>query len=129
MSQLFEVKTLRESFQVSRDLEGSQEALKSAISLSKLVKPCSALGISIEGAAKFDMANVLWDQGEMTTSISMLQQLNEQGDLQKEALLVSRAEVLASLVCTFFIYICFFPLSQKFPPLFFFERQELMVGI
>lgn len=44
------------------------------------------------------MANVLWDQGEMTTSIRMLQQLNEQGDLQKQALVVSRAEVLASLV-------------------------------
>ncbi|OKL58313.1 Serine/threonine-protein kinase tel1 [Talaromyces atroroseus] len=97
MSQLFEAKALRESFQVSRDLEGSQEALKSAISLSKLVKPCSELGISIEGAAKFDMANVLWDQGEMTTSIRMLQQLNEQGDLQRQALVVSRAEVLASL--------------------------------
>lgn len=47
------------------------------------------------------MANVLWDQGEMTTSIRMLQQLNEQGDLQKQALVVSRAEVLASLVCLF----------------------------
>lgn len=98
-SQLLEVKTLRESFKTSRDLEGSQEALTSAISLSKLVKPCTALGLSIENAAKYDMANVLWDQGEMTTSIRMLQQLNEQGDLQKQALVVSRAEVLASLVC------------------------------
>lgn len=48
------------------------------------------------------MANVLWDQGEMTTSIRMLQQLNEQGDLQKQTLVVSRAEVLASLVRFFF---------------------------
>jgi ataxia telangiectasia mutated family protein len=101
-SQLLEVKALRESFKISRDLEGSQEALTSAISLSKLVQPCTALGLSIENAAKYDMANVLWDQGEMTTSIHMLQQLNEQGDLQKQALVVSRAEVLASLVCLFF---------------------------
>lgn len=99
MSQLLEVKTLRESFKISRNLEGSQEALKSAILLSKLVEPCSNLGLNIEGAAKYDMANVLWDEGEMTTSIRMLQQLNEQGDLQKQALVISRAEVLASLVC------------------------------
>uniref|UniRef100_A0A093Y128 Serine/threonine-protein kinase Tel1 n=2 Tax=Talaromyces marneffei PM1 TaxID=1077442 RepID=A0A093Y128_TALMA len=96
-SQLLEVKALRESFKISRELEGSQEALTSAISLSKLVQPCTALGLSIENAAKYDMANVLWDQGEMTTSIRMLQQLNERGDLQKQALVVSRAEVLASL--------------------------------
>lgn len=98
MSQLLEVKTLRESFKISRNLEGSQEALKSAVSLSKLVQPCTDLDLSIEGAAKYDMANVLWDHGEMTISIRMLQQLNEQGDLQKQALVVSRAEVLASLV-------------------------------
>ncbi|EED22945.1 phosphotidylinositol kinase Tel1, putative [Talaromyces stipitatus ATCC 10500] len=96
-SQLLEVKALRESFKISKELEGSQEALTSAISLSKLVQPCTALGLSIENAAKYDMANVLWDQGEMTTSIRMLQQLNEQCDLQKQALVVSRAEVLASL--------------------------------
>ncbi|KAL1966845.1 hypothetical protein VTN77DRAFT_3810 [Rasamsonia byssochlamydoides] len=96
-AQLLEVKAIRESFKISRDLDGSQESLKSAISLSKLVQPCAALGINIDGAAKFDLANVLWDQGEMTTSIRMLQQLNEKNDLHKQALVVSRAEVLASL--------------------------------
>ncbi|KAH8705423.1 putative phosphotidylinositol kinase Tel1 [Talaromyces proteolyticus] len=97
MSQLYEVKSLRETFKISRDLEGSQESLKAAISLSKQVESCAGLGLNIEGAAKFDLANVLWDQGEMTTSIRMLQQLNEQGDLHKQTLTVSRAEVLASL--------------------------------
>lgn len=97
-AQLLEVKTIRESFKISRDHDGSQESLKSAISLSKLVQPCAALGINIDGAAKFDLANVLWDQGEMTTSIRMLQQLNEKNDLHKQTLVVSRADVLASLV-------------------------------
>lgn len=95
---MLEVKTIRESFKISRDHDGSQESLKSAISLSKLVQPCAALGINIDGAAKFDLANVLWDQGEMTTSIRMLQQLNEKNDLHKQTLVVSRADVLASLV-------------------------------
>jgi ataxia telangiectasia mutated family protein len=98
VSQLFEIKALRESFKISRSLGGSQESLKTAISLSKLAESCAALGIDVRGVAKFDLANVLWDQGEMTTSIRMLQQLNEKNDLQKEALVVNRAEVLASLV-------------------------------
>jgi ataxia telangiectasia mutated family protein len=97
-AQLLEVKVIRESLRVSRDHEALQASLKSAISLSKLVLPCAKLGVNIDAAAKFDLANVLWDQGEMTTSIRMLQQLNNQSDLHKQSMPVSRAEVLASLV-------------------------------
>lgn len=100
LCQLFEVKTLRESFRISRSLDGSQESLKSAISLSKLIEPSAALGLNIDAAAKFDLANVLWDQGEMTTSIQMLRNLNEQGGLDKQSIVVSRAELLATLVST-----------------------------
>lgn len=106
-SQLYEVKALRESFKISRDFEGSQESLKAAMSLSKQVEPSAALGLNIEAAAKFDVANVLWDQGEMATSIRMLQQLNEQCGLHKQTLAVSRAEVLASLVNIIFIHFYF----------------------
>lgn len=97
-AQLLEVKVFRESLKICRDHEVPQASLKSAISFSKLAQPCASLGINIDAAAKFDLANVLWDQGEMTTSIRMLQQLNEQNDLHKQAIPVSRAEVLASLV-------------------------------
>lgn len=76
----------------------SQASLKSAICLSKLAESCISKGINIEGAAKFDLANVLWDQGEMTASIRMLQQLNGQGDLLKQAVPLSRAELLVTLV-------------------------------
>jgi ataxia telangiectasia mutated family protein len=54
--------------------------------------------MKIEGAAKFDLANVLWDQGEMTASIRMLQHLKGQGDLLKQAIPISRAELLVTLV-------------------------------
>lgn len=76
----------------------SQSSLKSAICLSKLSELCASKGISIEGAAKFDLANVLWDQSEMTASIRMLQQLNGQSDLSKQAVPISRAELLVTLV-------------------------------
>jgi ataxia telangiectasia mutated family protein len=68
------------------------------MSLSKIAAPCEALGMNIDGAAKFDLANVLWDQGEMTASIRMLQQLKGQNDLHKQAIPLSRAELLVTLV-------------------------------
>ncbi|KAK2789529.1 Serine/threonine-protein kinase tel1 [Onygenales sp. PD_12] len=96
-AQLLEVKAVRESLRISREHDEHQASLKSAILLSKLIKPCAELGVFIDAAATFDLANVLWDQGEMTTSIQMLQQLNEQNDLGKQSIPVNKAEVLASL--------------------------------
>lgn len=97
-AQLFEVKVIRESLRIGRENEALQASLKSAILLSNLVEPCADVGVNISAAAKYDLANVLWDQGEMTTSIRMLQQLREHSDLHKQAIPVSRAEVLANLV-------------------------------
>nr|XP_001401277.2 serine/threonine-protein kinase tel1 [Aspergillus niger CBS 513.88] len=73
-AQLLEVKVIRQSLKVARDH-----------------------GINIEGAAKFDLANVLWDQGEMAASIQILQQLRERNDLHKQAIPISRAELLVTL--------------------------------
>jgi ataxia telangiectasia mutated family protein len=72
--------------------------LKSAVRLSKLANVCVVQGINVEGATKFDLANVLWDQGEMAASIRMLQQLDNQGDLHKQAIPISRPELLVTLV-------------------------------
>ncbi|KAJ5098574.1 hypothetical protein N7532_005575 [Penicillium argentinense] len=96
-SRLMEAKVFRQSLEVTRSHGISQASLKSAISLSKLSVPCGELGMNIEGAATFDLANVLWDQGEMTASIRMLQQLKGQGDLNKQAIPLSRAELLVTL--------------------------------
>jgi ataxia telangiectasia mutated family protein len=97
-SRLLEAKVFRQSLEITRSHGVSQASLKSAISLSKLAEPCAELGMNIDGAAKFDLANVLWDQGEMTASIRMLQQLKGQGDLHKQAIALSRAELLVTLV-------------------------------
>lgn len=97
-AQLLEANVIRQSLDITRSHEIPQASLKSAICLSRLGDACSSLGINIEGAAKFDLANVLWDQGEMTTSIGMLQQLNDQNDLHMQAIPISRAELLVTLV-------------------------------
>ncbi|KAK2744363.1 Serine/threonine-protein kinase tel1 [Myotisia sp. PD_48] len=96
-AQLLEVKAIRETLKTSREHEILQASLKSAMTLSKLIQPCAELGVTIDAAATFDLANVLWDHGEMSTSIKMLQQLSTQPDLQSQSIVVSRAEVLASL--------------------------------
>jgi ataxia telangiectasia mutated family protein len=97
-AQLFQVKAIRESLKMSRNHNDSQASLRSAMSLSKLVDSCASLGLKIDAAANFDLANVLWDLGEMTTSIRILQEISQLKDLHKQSLPVSRAEVLASLV-------------------------------
>ncbi|QQK44000.1 PIK-related kinase, FATC [Penicillium digitatum] len=96
-SRLLEAKVIRQSLEITRIHGISQVSLKSAMSLSKLAEPCAALGMNIDAAAKFDLANVLWDQGEMTASIRMLQQLKDQNDLHKQAIPLSRAELLVTL--------------------------------
>ncbi|KAJ5587425.1 uncharacterized protein N7459_003190 [Penicillium hispanicum] len=96
-SRLLEAKVFRQSLEITRSHGVSQASLKSAINLSKLAGPCADLGINIDGAAQFDLANVLWDQGEMTASIRMLQQLKGQGDLHKQAIPISRSELLVTL--------------------------------
>ncbi|KAF3027899.1 Serine/threonine-protein kinase tel1 [Penicillium rubens] len=96
-SRLLEAKVIRRSLEITRTHGISQASLKSAMSLSKLAEPCAALGMNIDGAAKFDLANVLWDQGEMTASIRMLQQLKSQNELHKQAIPLSRAELLVTL--------------------------------
>lgn len=98
-ARLFEAQVFRQSLQITRNHGVSQASLKSAISLSRLAEPCAELGLNIEGATKFDLANVLWDQGEMTASIRMLQHLKGQGDLHQQAIPLSRAELLVTLVC------------------------------
>ena len=107
-AQSLEVKAIRESLRITRDHGISQASMKSAICLSNLVRPCSSYGINIEGIAKFDLANVLWDQGEMAASIRMLKQLKAQNDLGKQTAPVNRAELLVTLVCQLRLFFFFF---------------------
>ncbi|KAH2370988.1 Serine/threonine-protein kinase tel1 [Aspergillus fumigatus] len=96
-AQLLEVKVIRQSLSITRSHGIPQVSLKSAMRLSKLADLCVVQGINVEGATKFDLANVLWDQGEMAASIRMLQQLDNQGDLHKQAIPISRPELLVTL--------------------------------
>lgn len=95
---LMEIRVLRETLKVSQEHNALQKSLGTATYLSTLIEPCDHLGLTIRAAVQYDLAKVLWDQGEMAASIRMLQQVNEMPDLQKQAVPVSRPELLATLV-------------------------------
>ncbi|KAL4891289.1 hypothetical protein BDV59DRAFT_182996 [Aspergillus ambiguus] len=96
-AQLLEVKAIRQSLAITRKHGIAQASLKSAVCLSKISEQCAELGINLDAAAKFDLANVLWDQGEMAPSIQMLRQLRDHNDLHAQAVPISRAELLVTL--------------------------------
>jgi ataxia telangiectasia mutated family protein len=98
-AQLQEIRVLRLSLRLSRKHSALQTSLNTVTYLSDLVNRCTELGIQIDALVQYEVAKVLWDQGEMGTSIKMLQLLERREDLHKQALPLSRPELLATLVC------------------------------
>jgi len=97
--QLQEIRALQLSLKLSRKHSALQTSLNTATYLSDLVDRCTELGIRIDALAQYEVAKVLWDQGEMGTSIKMLQLLERRDDLHKQTWLLSRPDLLVTLVC------------------------------
>lgn len=93
-----EARALLSSSQMSRRHGALQNALAVTTYLNRLVRPCKDIGIDISAAVQFESAGVLWDQGEMAASISMLQDLKTSVDSGKQAIPVGKPELLAKLV-------------------------------
>lgn len=83
---------------ISRRHGSLQNALVSTTYLSDLVSECSKAGLNIDGAARSEVAAVLWDEGEVATSIRMLQELVGSTGLEKQSIPVGRSKLLAQLV-------------------------------
>ncbi|KAL1646059.1 Serine/threonine-protein kinase tel1 [Diplodia intermedia] len=73
-----------------------QELLASATYLADIVPSCREVGYEIGNGAKYQVARVLWDQGEKNTSIRMLQQLEDQTKNRKDPT-VARTILLTKL--------------------------------
>ncbi|KAI5304569.1 Serine/threonine-protein kinase tel1 [Ascosphaera pollenicola] len=91
-SRELQFRTIQESLRISRDHNELQVATKSAVLLTKLVPLCKQQGLSVDIAAQFELAQVLWDQGETARSIQLLK------DIQKENLAYQTVEVDMSRV-------------------------------
>jgi ataxia telangiectasia mutated family protein len=89
---------------MSRSHGALQHALTRVTYLTRLIKPCEDAGVTISAAVQFETARVLWDQGEMSTSIKMLQDLVKNPEITPQSIKVGRPELFARLVSktTFF---------------------------
>ena len=83
---------------MSRHHGALQNALATATYLTQLTKSCEEAGLNITAAVQLESANVLWAQGEMTASIRMLQELQQNYDTKSQYIHVGKPELLAKLV-------------------------------
>ncbi|KAI5301328.1 Serine/threonine-protein kinase tel1 [Ascosphaera atra] len=96
LTRQLEFKTIQESLRVYKEHDDLQAAMKSAVSLTKLIPSCRKQGLLVDAAAQFEFAQVLWHQGEMSRSIQLLQQLRTK-DLRPQSIEVDQARLLATL--------------------------------
>jgi len=85
------------SSQLSRSHNALQESLSLATSLMDLIIPCQAIGLNLEAVIHLEAANALWDQGEMASSIGMLQALDKNTSLKKQTVSVGRSNLLSKI--------------------------------
>lgn len=92
-----EVESLLMSSALYRFHEAKQESLNIATSLSKLIPTCRSLDLHVDASVNVEVANSLWDQGEMSTAIQMLQAIDRDSVLNKQAIPVTKADLLAKI--------------------------------
>ena len=96
-TRLVEARVALLSSAVNRDHGALQESLTTATYVNSLIEPCKALGLNIEAAAGLEVANAMWDQGEIPSSIGVLQELQRMPNLKSQTIPISKAIVLARL--------------------------------
>ncbi|ODA82557.1 hypothetical protein RJ55_01064 [Drechmeria coniospora] len=77
--------------------QATQESLNISTTLNKLIPVCEELNLHVDAAIKMEIANSLWDHGEMSTSIRMLQGIERDSSLGKQTISVSRSDLLSKI--------------------------------
>jgi ataxia telangiectasia mutated family protein len=93
-----EVEALQATCAISRKQGFRSEALAAATYMNDLVPVCQEVGLDIEVTAQQEVANILWDQGEVPTSIRVLQHLNQKIGRQQNGDKNAKSTLLATLV-------------------------------
>ncbi|EEU43247.1 uncharacterized protein NECHADRAFT_95538 [Fusarium vanettenii 77-13-4] len=92
-----EVESMITASGVYRYHQATQESLNLSTSLTNLIAPCASLDLHVDAAINIEAANSLWDYGEMSTSIRMLQRIERDSSLQKQTIPVSRSDLLSKI--------------------------------
>ena len=97
-ARFLECQVVLASSRMSRAHAAFQNALTAVTYLTGLTQQCNDAGVNVAAAVQFESAQVLWEQGEMSTSIRMLQELQPNIKPNTQSLHVGRPEILAKLV-------------------------------
>ncbi|KAK0732792.1 hypothetical protein B0T21DRAFT_402849 [Apiosordaria backusii] len=92
-----QIKGLLLSSDIFRFHRAHQETLNLSTTLTDLIKPSEAMGLNVDAAIRMEAANSLWDQGEMISSIRMLQAIDRDSSLKKQTITVSRSDLLSKI--------------------------------
>lgn len=92
-----EVESMITASGIYRYHQATQESLNISTSLTKLIVPCTDLDLHVDAAIQIEAANSLWDYGEMSTSIRMLQGIDRDSSLRKQTIPVSRSDLLSKI--------------------------------
>jgi ataxia telangiectasia mutated family protein len=96
-TRLVEVQSALLASNINRAHNALQESLSLATSMISLIGPCHEVGVKSEVAIHLEAANALWDQGEMASSISMLQALDNTALLKNQTIPVGRSNLLSKI--------------------------------
>jgi len=83
---------------ISRKLGLLEDSLADVTFLSELTNCNGQQDFKVDGAVKFETSNALYDRGELTSSISILRNLDDTCQYDHQQLSISRSDVAATLV-------------------------------
>ncbi|KAI9667274.1 MAG: Serine/threonine-protein kinase tel1 [Bathelium mastoideum] len=96
-SRTIEIEALLASSRISRKHDVLQDSLSATTHTFNLISECRKCGIEVGAATTMELASVLWDQGEMASSIKLLKGLQNETHLERQDIPVSRALLLTQL--------------------------------
>lgn len=85
--------------ELTRAHNALQESLSVATFLIDLISPCQDLDLKVDVAIRLEASNALWDQGELTSSIGLLQALEKEKTttLGKQHIMIGRSKLLSQI--------------------------------
>ncbi|KAH7631640.1 hypothetical protein B0T09DRAFT_106375 [Sordaria sp. MPI-SDFR-AT-0083] len=96
-ARLAQIRGMLVSSDIYRFHRAAQETLNLSTALTHLIKPSEQVGLTVDAAIRMEAANSLWDQGEMISSIRMLQNIDKDSSLKKQTVPVSRSDLLSKI--------------------------------
>jgi len=93
-----EMEAVIQNSSLSRKHGFMQRSLNAASYLSTMKSLGNDLGVSMDVAADRELASTLWEQGEVVTSVKLLQDICARRDLSDQSVEIGKAGVLAQLV-------------------------------